>query len=71
MDNVKNFVIERQAELRIGDNTFVGKINGFDKSIKVYVNENHVIQSMNLYPGVSNRINLKNPIVFFGNIKWK
>lgn len=74
-ENVKKVVMENQQLLRQGDNTLVGKINGIDKSIKVYV-ENNTIRSMNLYPGISTRgltgtkQILQNPRINFGSKKW-
>lgn len=37
VSNVKGFVIENRQALQQGDNTFIGQVNGFDKSIKVYL----------------------------------
>lgn len=54
---------------RQGDNTLIGKINGLDRSVKVYL-DNNTVKSINLYPGISNRGNLKNPIINFGEVKW-
>lgn len=66
--NVKDFVLQNQSQLRQGDNTFLMNINGIDKSIKVYL-ENTTIKSINLYPGISNRIST-NPPIKMGNFHW-
>ena len=68
VSNVKGFVIDNQQVLQQGDNTFIGQINGFDKSIKVYL-YGTTVRSMNMYPGVSNRISVRPPIKY-GNLKW-
>lgn len=67
--NVKKFVIQNQDALRQGNNTFAGEINGVQKSIKVYI-ENTTVKSINLYPGVSNRVTI-NPTIDFGKVHWK
>ena len=69
MKNVEKFVIENRTYLREGNNTFQGTINGIPKSIIVNV-ENGRIRSLNLYPNYSAR-KTDNPIIYFGNIKWK
>ena len=62
-------VMRNRYRLKEGDNTFVGKINGINKSIKAFVRNGEVI-STNLYPRISNRIT-DGPIIKFGNKKWK
>ena len=69
MKNVERFVIENRTFLREGSNTFQGTINGLPKSIIVNV-KNGQIRSLNLYPNYSAR-KTHNPIIYFGNIKWK
>ena len=69
MKNVERFVIENRTFLREGSNTFQGTINGLPKSIIVNI-ENGQIRSLNLYPNYSAR-KTHNPIIYFGNIKWK
>ena len=62
-------IMRNRYRLKEGDNTFVGKINGINKSIKAFVRNGEVI-STNLYPGTSNR-RTDGPIIKFGNKKWK
>ena len=69
MKNVERFVIENRTFLREGSNTIQGTINGLPKSIIVFV-KNGQINSLNLYPNYSAR-KTHNPIIYFGNIKWK
>lgn len=62
-------VMRNRYRLKEGDNTFVDKINGINKSIKAFVRNGEVI-STNLYPRISNR-RTDAPIIKFGNKKWK
>ncbi len=68
-EKMTELVMRNRYRLKEGDNTFVGKINGIDKSIKAFLQNGKVI-STNLYPGISNR-KTDGPIIKFGNIKWK
>jgi hypothetical protein len=51
-----------------GDNTMVGKVNGINKSFKIYIQDS-AIKSVNMYPGISNRPTT-GPVINYGNIKW-
>jgi hypothetical protein len=62
-------LIEQNASLlKAGDNTLVGTINGKSKSFKAFVKDGEII-SVNMYPGVSNRIT-QGPVINFGNVIW-
>ena len=72
----KEQIVEKSNELIMnnrykyteGDNTMTGKINGIEKSYKVYI-QNGTIKSINMYPGVSNRITTGN-VIRYGNLNW-
>ena len=63
-----SLIEEHISMLQPGDNTLVGYINGIQKSFKAFVKEGQII-SVNMYPGVSNRVT-QGTIINFGNIKW-
>lgn len=69
VSNTTDLIHQQSHLLRQSDNTLIGKINGLDRSVKVYL-DNNTIKSINLYPGISNRGNLKNSIINFGEVKW-
>lgn len=63
-----NLVENNMSLLKTGDNTLIGNINGIQKSLKAYVIDGK-IRSVNMYPGVSNRVT-KGTIINFGNVTW-
>jgi hypothetical protein len=56
------------SKLANGENTILTNINGIPKTFKAFVNDGNV-QSINMYPGVSNRTT-QGTIINLGNIKW-
>ena len=68
MNNLKGFIYEHRGQLMNGDNTFVGKINGNTRSIRVHWN-NGQVTSFNMFPGTSSRSTM-GPIINYGDIKW-
>lgn len=67
--NITEVIYQHESYFRQGDITMQGTINDIPKTIKINILGTD-IRSMNLYPGYSNRANLKNPIIKFGDIKW-
>ena len=63
-----SLIEDHMALLKPGDNTLVGYINGIQKSLKAFVKDGQII-SVNMYPGVSNRVT-QGAIINFGNIIW-
>lgn len=63
-----NLVEQNMSLLKAGDNTLIGNINGIQKSFKAFVQDGKVM-SVNMYPGVSNRVT-QGTVINFGNIKW-
>ena len=63
-----NLIEQNISLLKAGDNTLVGSINGIQKSFKAFVKDAKIM-SVNMYPGVSNRIS-KGTIINFGNVTW-
>lgn len=63
-----NLVEQNMSLLKAGDNTLIGNINGIQKSFKAFVQDKKIV-SVNMYPGVSNRIT-QGTVINFGNVKW-
>jgi len=63
-----NLVERNMHLLKAGDNTLIGNINGIQKSFKAFVQDGKVM-SVNMYPGVSNRVT-QGTTINFGNVTW-
>ena len=63
-----NFVESNMHLLKAGDNTLIGSINGIPKSFKVFVKDGKIM-SVNMYPGVSNRVT-HGTTINFGSVSW-
>lgn len=63
-----NLVESNLHLLKAGDNTLTGNINGIQKSFKAFV-QNGKVMSVNMYPGVSNRVT-QGTTINFGNVTW-
>jgi hypothetical protein len=63
-----NLVEQNMSLLKAGDNTLIGNINGIQKSFKAFVQDGKIM-SVNMYPGVSNRVTQGN-VINFGNVTW-
>ena len=63
-----NLIEQNMALLKVGDNTLIGNINGVQKSLKAFVRDGKIM-SINMYPGISNRVT-NGSIIKFGNVKW-
>lgn len=63
-----NVISKNLSKLNEGQNTLTSVINGIPKSFTANV-ENGVVRSINMYPGISNRITT-NPIINLGNLTW-
>ncbi|MBP1617274.1 MAG: wapA 1 [Bacteroidetes bacterium] len=68
IEKTNKLIMENRTKYIEGDNTMIGKVNGIEKSFKVYV-KNGEIRSINMYPGLSNR-QTSGGIIKYGNIKW-
>jgi len=66
--NGYNLINQNLSKLANGENTILTNINGIPKTFKAFVNDGNV-QSINMYPGVSNRTT-QGTIINLGNIKW-
>lgn len=63
-----NLVSKNLGKMANGNNTMHMKINGIQKTIMTNV-QNGAVRSMNMYPGVSNRVTQGN-IINLGNVRW-
>ena len=63
-----NLVESNMHLLKAGDNTLIGNINGIQKSFKAFVQDGKIM-SVNMYPGVSNRVT-QGTTINFGNVTW-
>lgn len=63
-----NLVESNMHLLKAGDNTLIGNINGIQKSFKTFVKDGKIM-SVNMYPGVSNRVT-QGTTINFGNVSW-
>jgi RHS repeat-associated protein len=63
-----NLIKKNTSLLKPGDNTLVGSINGIQTSFKAFVKDGKIL-SINMYPGVSQRVT-QGTVINFGNIKW-
>ena len=63
-----NLIENNMSLLKAGDNTLIGNINGIQKSFKAFVKDGKIM-SVNMYPGVSNRMT-QGTVINFGNITW-
>ncbi|HVI48129.1 MAG TPA: DUF6443 domain-containing protein [Chitinophaga sp.] len=61
-------VEQNMSLLKAGDNTLIGNVNGVQKSFKVFVQDGKIM-SVNMYPGVSNRVT-QGSVINFGNVTW-
>ena len=66
---VIDLVSKNLSRLKTGDNTLYVVINGVQKTIKAFV-EKGVVISINIYPGVSNRVT-QGVIIELGKLIWK
>ncbi|WP_286862269.1 MULTISPECIES: DUF6443 domain-containing protein [Sphingobacterium] len=69
VENAFKLIENNKSMLKAGDNTLIGTINGIQKSFKAFVKDGEIM-SVNMYPGVSNRVS-DGVIVKFGDILWK
>ncbi|MCD7935627.1 MAG: hypothetical protein LUG98_02070 [Tannerellaceae bacterium] len=67
-NHLNEFIMDNYNNLAPGNNTFVGKINGYDTTIKVYMRPNGM-GAIDMYPGISGRIT-DGTLYNFGKLKW-
>jgi hypothetical protein len=68
LERSNELIMKNRFNFSEGDNTMIGKVNGIDKSFKIYIRNGEII-STNMYPGVSTRVTNGN-VIRYRNIKW-
>ncbi|MCD2421589.1 hypothetical protein LQ567_02375 [Niabella pedocola] len=63
-----NLVEQNMPFFEAGGNTLIGNINGIQKSFKAFVQDGKIL-SVNMYPGISNRVP-HGTVINFGNVTW-
>ena len=68
VENAFKLIENNKSMLKTGDNTLMGTINGIQKSFKFFVKDGEIM-SVNMYPGVSNRVS-GGTTIKFGDLLW-